>query len=53
VRRTRLDALLVDAARAAGAEVRENVSVSELLVEDGVVRGIRTASGSESEPGSS
>ena len=36
-----LDAILVDAARAAGAEVRENFSVQELLTEDGAVVGIR------------
>jgi flavin-dependent dehydrogenase len=40
-RRTRLDALLVDAAREAGAEVREGFAVDELLVEDGRVVGIR------------
>jgi flavin-dependent dehydrogenase len=40
-RRTVLDAVLVDAAREAGAEVRENFSLDELLVEDGQVVGIR------------
>jgi flavin-dependent dehydrogenase len=40
-RRTVLDKILVDAARDAGAEVREGFSVKELIVEDGVVRGIR------------
>lgn len=40
-RRTSLDALLVEAAAAAGVEVREGVSVTELAIEDGVVRGIR------------
>lgn len=40
-RRTVLDKLLVDAAAEAGAEVRERFNVDELLVEDGVVCGIR------------
>src|SRR5262245_59202954 len=40
-RRTVLDSILVDAARGAGAEVRENVIVEELLKDDGVVTGIR------------
>lgn len=40
-RRTVLDALLVEAAAQAGAEVRTGCRVEELLVEDGVVRGIR------------
>lgn len=40
-RRTLLDALLVDAARAAGAEVRENTIVDEVLVAEGTVTGIR------------
>jgi flavin-dependent dehydrogenase len=40
-RRTVLDALLVDAARDAGAEVREGTTVKELLWEDGAVAGIR------------
>ena len=39
-RRTLLDRVLVDAARAAGAEVRENFTVEELLG-DGQVTGIR------------
>jgi 2-polyprenyl-6-methoxyphenol hydroxylase-like FAD-dependent oxidoreductase len=39
-RRTVLDALLVDAARAAGAEVWENVQVKEVSARDGVVTGI-------------
>jgi flavin-dependent dehydrogenase len=39
-RRTVLDALLVDAARAAGAEVWENVQVKEVTAHDGVVTGI-------------
>jgi 2-polyprenyl-6-methoxyphenol hydroxylase-like FAD-dependent oxidoreductase len=40
-RRTLLDHLLVEAARAAGAEVRERYLVEDLLVEDGRVCGIR------------
>lgn len=40
-RRTLLDALLVDAARAAGAEVREHVRVEELTWSEGMVTGIR------------
>ena len=45
-RRTVLDALLLEAASEAGAEVRAGVAVDELLFEDGVVVGIR-ARGSE------
>jgi flavin-dependent dehydrogenase len=44
-RRTLLDQILVEAARAAGAEVRERVTVDELVVEDGVVVGIRAREG--------
>jgi 2-polyprenyl-6-methoxyphenol hydroxylase-like FAD-dependent oxidoreductase len=40
-RRTVLDYLLVEAAVAAGAELREHFSVEELLFEDGRVAGIR------------
>jgi flavin-dependent dehydrogenase len=40
-RRTVLDKILVDAARAAGAEVRESFNVEEILAEDGRVTGIR------------
>jgi 2-polyprenyl-6-methoxyphenol hydroxylase-like FAD-dependent oxidoreductase len=40
-RRTVLDKILVDAAAEAGAEVREGFSVEDILVEDGVVVGIR------------
>ncbi len=40
-RRIVLDKLLVDAASAAGAEVREAFTVEELMVEDGTVAGIR------------
>jgi flavin-dependent dehydrogenase len=46
-RRTTLDALLVDAARAAGAEVRENFRVGELAWVDGRVVGIRGRSGTD------
>ncbi|MCM3921470.1 NAD(P)/FAD-dependent oxidoreductase [Frankia sp. AiPs1] len=48
-RRTVLDALLVDAARAAGAEVIEGFTVTETIVADGRVTGIRgyDADGSE------
>ena len=42
-RRTVLDALLVDAARAAGAEVREQFRAEELTWSDGRVTGIRGA----------
>ncbi|HKN63769.1 MAG TPA: NAD(P)/FAD-dependent oxidoreductase [Gaiellaceae bacterium] len=45
-RRTVLDALLLEAASEAGAEIRTGVAVDELLFEDGVVVGIR-AQGSE------
>jgi 2-polyprenyl-6-methoxyphenol hydroxylase-like FAD-dependent oxidoreductase len=40
-RRTLLDKVLVDAARAAGAEVRENFIAEDLLVDRGQVTGIR------------
>ncbi|HEV8191407.1 MAG TPA: NAD(P)/FAD-dependent oxidoreductase [Ktedonobacterales bacterium] len=40
-RRTVLDKILVDAARAADAEVRENFNVEEILMEGGRVTGIR------------
>lgn len=40
-RRTVLDKILVDAAAKAGAEVREGFTVEDVLVEDGVVVGIR------------
>ncbi len=40
-RRTVLDALLVDGAVAAGAELREGFTVEEVLVEDGRATGIR------------
>ena len=40
-RRTVLDKILVDAARDAGAEVREGFTVEEVVIEDGVVIGIR------------
>jgi 2-polyprenyl-6-methoxyphenol hydroxylase-like FAD-dependent oxidoreductase len=41
-RRTVLDEILVNAARAAGVEVREGYHVDEVLVEDGRVVGIRS-----------
>lgn len=41
-RRTLLDKILVDAAAAAGVEVREGCDVEEIVVEDGTVVGIRT-----------
>jgi flavin-dependent dehydrogenase len=40
-RRTVLDKILVDAADHAGAEVRERFTVDEIVVEDGVVVGVR------------
>jgi flavin-dependent dehydrogenase len=40
-RRTRLDKMLVDAAREAGAEVREGFAVDEILADNGRVTGIR------------
>ena len=40
-RRIYLDKILVDAAREAGVEVRENFSVRDVLIEDGRVVGIR------------
>src|SRR5919106_2205855 len=40
-RRIVLDQILVDAAAKAGAEIRESFTVDSLVVEDGVVRGIR------------
>lgn len=40
-RRTVLDKMLLDAAREAGAEVREGFSVDEVIVEDGRVVGVR------------
>jgi 2-polyprenyl-6-methoxyphenol hydroxylase-like FAD-dependent oxidoreductase len=40
-RRTVLDQILVDAAREAGAEVREGFIIDEVLSEDGAVTGIR------------
>src|SRR5258708_7129994 len=42
-RRTVLDALLVDAARRAGAEVRERTSMRELLLDGDRVVGVRMA----------
>jgi flavin-dependent dehydrogenase len=40
-RRTILDKILVDAAGKAGAEVREDFTVEDILLEDGIVVGIR------------
>jgi 2-polyprenyl-6-methoxyphenol hydroxylase-like FAD-dependent oxidoreductase len=40
-RRTALDPVLLRAAEAAGAEVRLGVTLRDLIVEDGVVRGVR------------
>ncbi len=40
-RRTILDKILVDAAAAAGAEVRERFTIEDVVVEDGAVVGIR------------
>jgi 2-polyprenyl-6-methoxyphenol hydroxylase-like FAD-dependent oxidoreductase len=40
-RRTVLDKLLVDAAAEAGAEVREGFTVSDIVIEDGRVTGVR------------
>ena len=40
-RRTVLDKILVEAAAKAGAEVRDNVTVQDLIVENGKVTGIR------------
>ncbi len=46
-RRTVLDAILVDAAREAGAEVREGVLIESVIMEDGVAVGIRGRKGDE------
>ena len=47
VRRTGLDAALVETARHAGAEVREGVRVEELVFDGGRVAGVRCEDGSE------
>jgi flavin-dependent dehydrogenase len=44
-RRTLLDAMLVDAARAGGADVREGFTVDEIVIERSGVRGIRGREG--------
>jgi 2-polyprenyl-6-methoxyphenol hydroxylase-like FAD-dependent oxidoreductase len=44
-RRTVLDQLLVEAAREAGAEIREGVTLDELLIEGGAVVGVRCHAG--------
>jgi len=46
-RRTILDKLLVDAAVEAGAELRENLVVEDLIIDDGRVSGIRGRSRTE------
>ncbi|WP_018685828.1 NAD(P)/FAD-dependent oxidoreductase [Actinokineospora enzanensis] len=46
-RRTVLDPILLDAAKAAGVEVREGYTVRELVTEDGRVVGIRGGRGAE------
>jgi 2-polyprenyl-6-methoxyphenol hydroxylase-like FAD-dependent oxidoreductase len=48
-RRTVLDQLLVSAAREAGAEIREGVTVDELLIEGGTVVGVRGHAGDGSQ----
>jgi flavin-dependent dehydrogenase len=50
-RRTVLDTILVDAAAAAGAEVRERFTLEDIVIDDGVVVGIRgrSADGSSLE----
>jgi 2-polyprenyl-6-methoxyphenol hydroxylase-like FAD-dependent oxidoreductase len=48
-RRTVLDTLLVDAAVAAGAELREGCTVTEVLTEGGVVTGVSTRSADGSD----
>lgn len=45
IRRETLDALLVDAAAAAGAEVRTGVRVTNLISEDGRATGVATTAG--------
>jgi 2-polyprenyl-6-methoxyphenol hydroxylase-like FAD-dependent oxidoreductase len=45
VRRVTLDALLVDAAAAAGADVRTGLRVGSLITEDGRVAGVDTPAG--------
>lgn len=45
VRRVTLDALLVDAAAAAGADVRTGLRITGLITEDGRVTGVDTAAG--------
>src|SRR5581483_10714023 len=46
-RRTVLDSILIEAAAAAGAEVRTRFAVDELLFEDGVVTGLRSGKRTE------
>ncbi|WP_232534964.1 NAD(P)/FAD-dependent oxidoreductase [Nocardia terpenica] len=49
LRRTALDALLVDSARAAGAEVIERFTVTDLVWDDGRVAGVRGSGGDTGE----
>ena len=49
-RRTVLDEILVNAARAAGVEVREGYNVDEVVVEDGRVVGIRSGDREDRRP---
>ena len=51
-RRTLLDTMLVDAAREAGAEVREGFAVDELLFDGGRVAAGAAAAPCASAPGS-
>ena len=46
-RRTVLDAVLVEAAAASGVEVRERFAVSDVVIEDGRVTGIRSGTTTE------
>ena len=50
VRRVTLDSLLVEMAREAGAQVRTQTSMVGLVEEAGVVRGVRTETGTISAP---
>ncbi|HYI35243.1 MAG TPA: NAD(P)/FAD-dependent oxidoreductase [Thermoleophilaceae bacterium] len=50
VRRITLDAVLVEAAEAAGAEIRPQTAVTDLIWEHGRVTGVRTAAGDVHAP---
>jgi geranylgeranyl reductase family protein len=50
LRRATLDRLLLDAAGAAGAEVRQGTRAVDLIVESGVVSGVVTANGAGTAP---